>query len=160
MYQFSHVSQETLDNAWDDNVDFLRVPPDVSSIKLPARATSDSAGYDFFMPDDMTLYPGERYVIPTGIRAKIPHGSFLMLVPKSGLSFKYGTRLLNTVGIVDADYINSDNEGHILVGLTVDKKLELSEGQKFVQGIILPYLTLDDDNTTEVRNGGFGSTGA
>ena len=107
----------------------------------------------------MTLHPGQRYVIPTGVRAKIPHGSFLMIVPKSGLSFAYGTRLLNTVGVVDADYINSDNEGHILVGLTVDKELQLKRGQKFVQGIILPYLTLDDDNTTEVRNGGFGSTG-
>lgn len=160
MYQFSHVSQEALYNDWKDNVEYPHYPPEVSDIKLPARATSDSAGYDFFMPEDMILYPGECYVIPTGIRAKIPHGSFLMIVPKSGLSFKYGTHLLNTVGIVDADYINSDNEGHILVGLTVDKKLELSKGQKFVQGIILPYLTLDDDNTTEVRNGGFGSTGA
>ena len=67
-----------------------------------------------------------------------------------------------TVGIIDSDYFYSDNEGHIFAKLTNDtnegKIVELSEGTGFMQGIFVEYGITIDDDVTEVRNGGFGST--
>ena len=108
---------------------------------------------------DMHFEPGHVFKFPTGIRCKMDRGWVLLLTPKSGLGFKYGTRLLNTIGVVDEDYYHSDNEGHIMVGLTVDKPLDIKAGQKIMQGIFLPYGITYGDMTKEKRNGGFGSTG-
>ena len=71
-------------------------------IKLPTRATKGSAGYDFYLPFPFSVYANGVVTIPTGIRAVIEPGWFLMLVPRSGLGFKHGLRLLNTCGIIDA----------------------------------------------------------
>lgn len=133
-------------------------------ITLPVRATAGSAGYDFITPFDVTLKPGESIVIPTGIRCKIKNDWVLQIYPRSGLGFKYRCQLANTVGIIDSDYFNSDNEGHIMIKLTNDSKdgkvLELKAGDRFCQGIFMEYgITYDDDVTNE-RNGGFGSTGS
>ena len=134
------------------------------SIRMPRRATTGSAGYDFFTPVDVTLQPGETIKIPTGIRAEMQEDWVLNLYPRSGLGFKYRLQLNNTVGIIDSDYFNSDNEGHIMVKITNDSKdgkvLELKAGDRFCQGIFMEYgITYDDDVTNE-RNGGFGSTGS
>lgn len=131
-------------------------------IKLPKRATTGSAGYDFYMPYDLTLEPGQTAKIPTGIRARMENGWVLCLFPRSGLGFKYRLQLNNTVGIIDADYYGSDNEGHIFAKITNDsneeKVLELKQGEGFMQGIFLPFGITEDDDTNEIRNGGFGST--
>lgn len=85
---------------------------------------------------------------------------YLALYPRSSFGFKYGFRMLNTTGIIDADYAyNESNEGHIMVGFIVSKRLKLEQGTKFCQGIIQPYFTMEDDNTTNTRSGGYGSTG-
>ena len=131
-------------------------------IKLPKRATSGSAGYDFYAPFDIKLAPNETVKIPTGIRAWIEDGWVLKIYPRSGLGFKFRLQLNNTVGIIDSDYYNSDNEGHIFIKLTNDtnegKTVEIPKGTGFAQGIFLEYgITLDDD-ADGVRNGGFGST--
>ncbi len=131
-------------------------------LKLPRRATAGSAGYDFFAPADIVLKPGETAKIPTGIRAEMEQDWVLKLYPRSGLGFKYRLQLNNTVGIIDSDYFYSDNEGHIFSKITNDsrenKTVEIPAGTGFMQGIFLEYgITLDDD-ATEVRNGGFGST--
>jgi dUTP pyrophosphatase len=123
-------------------------------IKLPRRATEKSAGYDFTAPIPAAL----PCVIPTGIRAKIADGFFLALFPRSGLGFKYGLRLSNTVGIIDGDYYNSDNEGHILVSLKSEKPLQIEAETRFCQGVFIPFGITEDDDTREKRNGGFGST--
>ncbi len=134
------------------------------AIRLPRRATSGSAGYDFFTPHSFTLKPGETIKIPSGIRAKIDEGWVLKLYPRSGLGFKYRLQLNNTVGIIDSDYYHSDNEGHIQIKLTNDTKdektLTVDEGTGIIQGIFIEYGITTDDETTEVRNGGFGSTTA
>lgn len=100
--------------------------------------------------------------ILTGIRARIDDGWVLKIYPRSGLGFKYRLQLNNTVGIIDSDYYGSDNEGHIQIKLTNDsregKRLEVKEGTGFAQGIFLEYGITVDDETTEERNGGFGST--
>ena len=131
-------------------------------IKLPRRATSGSAGYDFFAPVSLKLEPGETLKVPTGIRAKMENDWVLKLYPRSGLGFKYRLQLNNTVGIIDSDYFDSDNEGHIFAKITNDtnegKTVNIPEGQGFMQGIFLEYGITIDDDVTDVRNGGFGST--
>ena len=131
-------------------------------IKLPRRATSGSAGYDFFMPLQVTLSPGETAKIPTGIRAKMREDYVLMIYPRSGLGFKYRLQLNNTVGIIDSDYYGSDNEGHIFIKVTNDtnenRTLVMEEATGFAQGIFMHFGITDDDECTDVRNGGFGST--
>ena len=87
----------------------------------------------------------------------------LFIFPKSGLGTKHRLILCNEVGIVDADYYNSDNEGHILVKLLYDKRnsndtLSLPTGKSFVQGILLAYAITRRDKVKTKRNGGFGST--
>lgn len=129
-------------------------------VKLPVRATKSSAGYDFVLPFDTNLMPGDVVTIPTGIRCKMPENVVLMLYPRSGIGFKTGAYLANTTGIIDSDYYYSDNEGHIMLKLVGGfKDLHLYSGDKVMQGIFMNYLSIDDDNVTAVRHGGFGSTG-
>ena len=132
-------------------------------IRLPKRATMQSAGYDFFSPMNFKLEAGQSIKIPTGIKCEMYDGWVLGLFPRSGHGFKYGVHLANTVGIVDGDYIESDNEGHIFVKIVNDsslaKDITICAGDAFCQGIFLPFgITLDDEVTAQ-RNGGFGSTG-
>ena len=139
------------------------LPKDIwEEIKLPKRATTGSAGYDFYSPFKFALSPGKTIIIPTGIRVNIKDGWFLQCVPKSGLGFKYRTQLDNTVGIIDADYYYSDNEGHIMAKVTNDSKkgdiLYIDQGKAFMQGIFLKFGITEDDDADGIRNGGFGST--
>lgn len=131
-------------------------------IKLPLRATKYSAGYDFYAPFDFTLKPGETIKIPTGIRAKMREDYALFLLPRSGLGFKYRLQLNNTIGLIDADYFYSDNEGHIFAKITNDsnegKVISVKKGEAFIQGVFLSYGITEDDEVNSIRNGGFGST--
>lgn len=132
------------------------------NVKLPRRATSGSAGYDFFVPVGVSLKPGETIKVATGIRARMEENWVLKLYPRSGLGFKYRLQLNNTVGIIDSDYYYSDNEGHIFAKITNDsnegKGVTIEAGTGFMQGIFLEYGITEDDDATAVRNGGFGST--
>ena len=164
--KFEKVSAAQFIESWADT--FSDVPVDkitenYEGIRLPERATRGSAGYDFYSPLDFVLKPGETIKIPTGVRAKIEPGWVLMIFPRSGLGFKYRIQLNNTVGIIDSDYYDSDNEGHILIKITNDSNegriLSLNAGDGFAQGVFLPFGITEDDDTESVRNGGFGSTG-
>ena len=138
------------------------VQKEYEAIKLPRRATSGSAGYDFYSPIDFSLAPGENIKIPTGVRVRIDDGWVLKIYPRSGLGFKFRLQLNNTVGIIDSDYYNSDNEGHICIKITNDSKegktVAVKKGEGFAQGIFVEYGITEDDDVTDVRNGGFGST--
>lgn len=131
-------------------------------IRLPARATAGSAGYDIYTPFEFNLEPDETIKIPTGIRVKISEGWFLAIFPRSGLGFKYSLMLNNTVGIIDSDYYGSSNEGHIFVKLTncnhEKRTVYLNQNDAFCQGIFLPFGITDDDRCNGIRNGGLGST--
>ena len=128
-------------------------------VMLPKRATKGSAGYDFYLTEDVDVMPNEVVLVPTGIRCQMPSDIVLMLFPRSGLGFKYGMRFANTTGIIDSDYYYSDNEGHMMCKFTVDKELHLKKGERFMQGVFVKYYTTDDDNADGIRNGGFGSSG-
>ena len=131
-------------------------------IPIPHRATAGSAGYDFFLPCQLTLEPQQTVTIPTGIRVFIENGWFLMCCPRSGLGFKYRVRLDNTIGIIDSDYYYAENGGHIMIRITNEsldgKTLSLDKNTAFAQGIFLPYGITVDDNADSIRTGGFGST--
>lgn len=180
---FEKVSYEEFKRAMSENqvlYDLLLMHPELndedelcrllySEIRLPERATRGSAGYDFFAPFGFVIKTTmskffdlkNTIVVPTGIRCRFPQDYALLLMPKSGLGFKYGTFLANTLGLVDSDYYYSDNEGHIMAkmfcfsegGITVDK------GKAFMQGILVPFGITTDDIADGTRNGGFGSTG-
>nr|CAI9751353.1 dUTPase [uncultured phage]CAI9752239.1 dUTPase [uncultured phage] len=164
--KFTKISEEQFNKDFSKQRMFNLCTYD--EIKLPKRATKYSAGYDFYAPCDIVLSPGGVMKMPTGIRVELDSDKMLLCVPRSGLGFKYGLELTNTVGIIDADYSSSSNEGHIWVKLRYPgyydydnacSLLTIKKGEAMFQGIILPYYKVDDDNTVEeVRNGGFGST--
>ncbi|MBQ3253233.1 MAG: dUTP diphosphatase [Acholeplasmatales bacterium] len=159
--RFEIVSFEQYKSAFDDKSE-VEVKSIYDDLKLPKRATKGSAGYDFYVPYDITLAPGETAKVPTGIRVYMEENYVLKLYPRSGLGFKYRLQLNNTVGIIDSDYYYSDNEGHIFAKITNDsnenKTVTLAKGTGFMQGIFVEYGITFDDDTTSIRNGGFGST--
>lgn len=131
-------------------------------LQLPKRSTVGSAGYDFHSPFQFWLRPGESIKVPTGIRCRIDEGWVLLCFPRSSLGFKYRFWPENLVPVVDSDYYYAKNEGHIMLMMTnnSDKAMEINAGDKFAQGIFLPFGITFDDDATEERIGGFGSTGA
>ena len=158
MNKFSMISAEqaqedVMDTQWDKL-------PEV--IKMPERATKKSAGYDIFLPYDIKLEPNEDIKIPTFLNVSLDDGVVLLIAPRSGLGFKYYCRLSNTLGVIDGDYISSDNEGHIWVKIRNEgiKTMELKAGQAFCQALFIPFLLQDGDDfeSGNTRNGGFGST--
>ena len=123
------------------------------SIVLPQRATAGSAGYDFYVPAAVTFPKDASVLVPTGIRARMAEGWVLAIFPRSGLGFKHRIGLDNTVGIIDADYYGSSNEGH-----DAGHCATVAAGDGFAQGIFLPFGITEDDAADGVRDGGFGST--
>ena len=134
--EFEKVSfdnfEEAMRDAFPEVTDIREI---YDTICLPRRATSGSAGYDFFLPADIALAPGETVKIPTGMRARMEDGWVLLLYPRSGLGFKFRMQLNNTVGVIDSDYYYSDNEGHIFAKITNDSNegriLSLKKGDGF-----------------------------
>lgn len=163
--KFEKVSIEQFREGWTDafgEVDETELREIYEAVRLPKRATAGSAGYDFFAPARISLAPGETVKIPTGIRVWMEPEWVLKCYPRSGLGFKFRLQLNNTVGIIDSDYYYSDNEGHIFAKITNDtnegKTVEIDAGTGFMQGIFVEYGITVDDDATEIRNGGFGST--
>lgn len=160
--RFEKVSKEQFLKDWLDT--FGTDGSDIyETVTLPKRATKGSAGYDICTPCAVTLAPGETAKIPTGIRIFMEDGWVFKVYPRSGLGFKFRLQLNNTVGIIDSDYYNAANEGHLFVKITNDsnegKTVSLSAGDGFAQGIFVEYGITFDDDADGVREGGFGSTG-
>lgn len=168
---FEIVSLRQFTKDWTDkfppnqtDIPFNEILDEIESIydnlKLPKRATKGSAAYDLYSPIDMTLEPGSEIFFPTGIRCEMEPGWCLLIIPRSGQGTKYKLRLANTCGLIDSDYQYADNTGHIMIKLCNegDKTLDITAGQACAQMIFLPYGVTEDDDVTEERDGGFGST--
>ena len=128
---------------------------------LPKRATKNSAGYDFFAIDDIVIKPKEIVKIPTGYKAKFNSDEALLLIMRSSLGFKYNLRLTNQIGLIESDYYNNEsNEGHMWLSIQNEgnKEVIISKNKAYCQGVFIKYLLTDDDNVTNVRKGGLGST--
>ena len=133
------------------------------NIKLPKRATKGSAGYDFFSPITYEIPVGVSAKIPTGIRVRVDNGWVLKIYPRSSFGFKYRMQVDNTVGIIDSDYYNAKNEGHIFIKVScdshdIDTMLKINDGEAFVQGIFVSFGITEDDDVNQERTGGIGST--
>lgn len=164
MSKFEKVSFEQ----WKKDSGFDGIPESMlrewyDKIKLPHQATKASAGCDFCMPFNLNFEAGSTFRIASGIRwvcKEADQDKVLLIMPRSGLGFKYGIRLSNTVGVIDADYCNSDNEGHIIISMVnpSNQDIELEQGKPFAQGIIVKYEVPEGAESDAERNGGFGST--
>lgn len=130
---------------------------------LPARQTAKAAGYDFYLPQEVTIPAGAMAFVATGVKAYMGEGEFLGMHIRSSMAAKKGLLLVNNIGIIDADYYNNaDNEGHIMLALknTTGQAVVLPKGERVAQGIFYNYLLADgDEGGQALRAGGFGSTG-
>lgn len=102
-------------------------------------------------------------LVPTGVKAYLPEETYLQISVRSSCPLKHWLILGNGVGIIDRDYYNNpDNEGHIFFQIInlFPQDIILHKGDKIGQGIILSYLRTKDDKVTDMRLGGFGSTGS
>lgn len=145
------------------NKDFKDTDTKYDDIIIPKRSTKFSAGYDFYMPYDLTVKKNEVVLIPTGIKVMLNSDEFLGIYIRSSLGFKYNLRMCNQVGIIDSDYYNNpSNEGHIFVKLKNegDNDIILKKYDRYVQGIIQKYYIVDNEKEVEdIRSGGIGSSG-
>jgi len=124
------------------------------SYKLPSRNSKKAAGYDFHLIEDIEIKPGDIIKIPTGIKSYFEDDEVLMLIVRSSTGFKYNIRMVNQVGIIDADYYNNrDNEGHIFIKLQNEGKqtVEFKAGDYLVQGVFLKYLTTGSDAENNIE---------
>ncbi|HEQ2530765.1 TPA: dUTP diphosphatase [Streptococcus pyogenes] len=129
---------------------------------LPKRETTHAAGYDLSVAEAVTIAPGEIKLVPTGVKAYMQDGEVLYLYDRSSNSRKKGIILINSVGVIDADYYgNEANEGHIFAQMQniTDHPVTLAVGERIVQGVFMPFLIADGDQARGERTGGFGSTG-
>lgn len=132
-----------------------------SSIILPKRQTKNSAGYDFYVASDTIIKAHSVALIPTGVKAYMESDEVLKLYVRSSMPLKRKITLANNVGIIDSDYYeNPDNDGHIMIQVLNfgDSDVLIKKDERIAQGVFLKYLLADDDNTSESRLGGFGST--
>lgn len=129
-------------------------------IKLPTRASEHSAGYDFYSPVDVTIQPNESVLVWTDVKAHMYYDNVLLIFVRSSMG-KHPIVIANGTGIIDSDYYgNESTDGNIgfrLLNLG-DKPYEIKIGDRIGQGVFVKYGTVKDDNTSDTRTGGFGST--
>lgn len=140
----------------------------IRNVKTPRRGTEGSAGIDFFVPDDYPnslrrVEPGERFFIPSGIKANVPTGHALIAMNKSGVALKKG--LMVGACVVDSDY---QGEIHLHLINTSNKAVTIEPGEKLTQFLLIPvdHCMVEVvnqgelfDDESERGAGGFGSTG-
>jgi len=131
-------------------------------ITLPKRSTDASAGYDFFIPYEISLEPKESIVISTGIKSYMNNNEVLLIFIRSSLGFKHGIRLKNQTGVIDSDYYNNENnEGHILIAIenTGNNYILIKQNDRVAQGVFINYLISENEEKPQNnRIGGIGST--
>lgn len=123
---------------------------------MPKRATRNSAGYDICASDECVIEPGKKAVIHTNIRVHMNSDEVLLVYPRSSYGIKRDLMLANSVGVIDADY---KDEILICYRNMGTKTAYIAHGDRVAQGIFTKYLKTKDDDSTEVRSGGIGSTG-
>ena len=137
--------------------------PHNADLPLPAYETAQSAGMDLAAAIDapLSLAPGERAMVPTGLAIALPAGYEAQVRPRSGLAAKNGVTVLNTPGTVDADYRGEVKV--ILINLG-QEAFEIERGMRIAQMVIVPvtqasFAEVDSLTETARGTGGFGSTG-
>lgn len=131
--------------------------------KLPTRSTSKSAGYDFYSPMDIDIFPHQQVKFQLNVKAYMQDDEVLEIHIRSSMGFKYQLFLSNCTGIIDADYYNNETTGGN-IGIAIknlgSEIYHIKKGDKICQGIFKKYLITDNDcPESENRTGGIGSTG-
>ena len=134
-------------------------------INLPERKTRCSAAYDIESAEDIVIPSFKKgmkaTLVKTGLKAYMQEDEVLYLFAKSSGFGKKGIMLSNAVGVIDGDYYeNEDNDGHIMFSIInmKDEDIVIKKGDAIGQAMFSKYLKVDNDNSTEIRKGGFGST--
>ncbi len=132
-------------------------------LEPPAYATDEAAGMDLraALRESITLKPGERKLVPTGLEVALPPGFEAQIRPRSGLALRHGITLLNTPGTIDSDY---RGEVKVLVVNLGSEPFEIHHGDRIAQMVVAPVsrvqvLLVPDLPDSERGDGGFGSTG-
>jgi dUTP pyrophosphatase len=135
----------------------------LSSHELPKYSTSESAGLDLRaeLLSPITLKPGQRSLIPTGLKIALPTGYEAQVRPRSGLAYKHGITVLNSPGTIDADY--RGDVGVILINHG-SESFTIENGERIAQLIVAKFVQIDWDEVLDLSStsrgeGGFGSTG-
>ena len=134
---------------------FLKVNEELDT-KLPERQTKASAGYDFYVIEDVEIPAYGTVMLPTNVKAYMQENEVLMLYARSSLAIKRGLILQNTTGIIDSDFF--PHEIKVALRNTTDKPVKLLKNERCAQGIFLKYLVSDNGNLDNTRDGGIGST--
>ncbi|PKB14651.1 dUTP pyrophosphatase [Novosphingobium kunmingense] len=135
--------------------------PHFEGLELPAYATDGAAGMDVLAAEDVTLAPGARHAVATGIAVAIPHGFEIQVRPRSGLALKHGITVPNTPGTIDSDYRGEVKV--ILINHGVEA-FDVRRGDRIAQLVVAQvtkgtWLKVDELDETQRGEGGFGSTG-
>lgn len=135
--------------------------PHGQDLPLPAYATDGAAGMDVVSAEDVTLAPGARHAVATGLSVAIPHGYEIQVRPRSGLAFKYGVTVPNTPGTIDSDY---RGELKVLLINHGSETFAIKRGDRVAQLVVAPvtrgtWLEVSELDETARGEGGFGSTG-
>lgn len=133
----------------------------IEEVIMPLRGTKHAAGYDFFLPFDTTIKPGETKLVWSDIKAFMGKDEVLKIYPRSSVAIKKGVIIKNIVGIIDNDYYNnSSNDGNIGICLvnTGDETQIFTKGTAICQAIFQKFLESANCNSDDVRTGGLGST--
>lgn len=133
-----------------------------SGLPLPRYAHEGDAGLDLYAASDVTLQPGERALVPTGIAVGIPEGFAGFVQPRSGLALKHGLSLVNTPGLIDSHYRGEIKV--IAINHDTATPIEIRRGDKLAQLVIqqvcrCSLVEVDELDETVRGEGGFGSTG-
>ena len=148
MRDFEKISFEQFKKDIKDDIELY------DEYSLPKRDSVYTAGYDIYILEDLTIKPGERKKVPTGIKSYFDKEEVLLLVVRSSMGFKYNIRLCNQVGVIDADYYNNkDNEGHIwlMIQNEGDEEYNFKKGEAIVQGLFMKYLTTKSDKSINIQ---------
>lgn len=143
-------------------VKFEKVNKITEDIKLPERSTLNSAGYDFFAIEDVTIPAKKLTRVMTGVKCELMPNQVLILANRSSNPSKKGLILANGIGVVDADYYgNPDNDGEMGFEFynILDEDIVIKKGEKLGQGIIIKFDKTEDDYVIKTRESGWGSTG-
>ena len=132
-----------------------------ADLPLPAYATDGAAGMDVLAAEDVTLAPGARHAVATGLALAIPPGFEIQVRPRSGLALKHGIAVANTPGTIDSDYRGELKV--ILINHGV-QEFEIRRGDRVAQLVLAPviqasWLEVAELDETDRGEGGFGSTG-
>jgi dUTP pyrophosphatase len=131
-------------------------------VSLPSRAHPGDAGLDLRAAEDVTLKPGERASVGTGIAIALPSGTAGFVVPRSGLAIKHGLSIPNAPGLIDEGYRGEVRV--LLVNLDLHEAIEIRRGDRIAQLVVQRVESPDVVEVAELPptargEGGFGSTG-